>query len=97
MLSNEWTSPRGGGRGEIGNDEGGADLTDEVLHRLIIIIIKNNNQKSKKKKEKAKNKYTANSYNIYIFQVLVRFWKIFFFRRYFSVREEIGAGGGRGR
>lgn len=51
------------------------DLTDEVLHRLIIIVIKN-------KKQKGKNKYTANSYNIYI-TILVRCWKIF--RRYFSV------------
>lgn len=50
------------------------DLTDEVLHRLIIIVIK--------KKQKGKNKYTANSYNIYI-TILVRCWKIF--RGYFSV------------
>lgn len=49
------------------------DLTDEVLHRLIIIIIK---------KQKGKNKYAPSSYNIYI-TILVRFWKIF--KRYFSV------------
>lgn len=59
------------------------DLTDEVLHRLIVIIIIIKTNKTKK----SKNKYTANSY-IYI-TILVRFWKIF--RRYFSVS---GGGGG---
>lgn len=58
------------------------DLTDEVLHRLIITI---------KKKQKGKNKYTANSYNIYI-TILVRIWKIF--RRYFSVSCSAGLGVG---
>lgn len=52
------------------------DLTDEVLHRLII-------------KKKGKNKYTANSYNIYI-TILV--WKIF--RGYFIVSGRCGGGGG---
>lgn len=52
------------------------DLTDEVLHRLIIIVIK------KKKGKEGKNKYTANSYNIYI-TISVRCWKIW--RRHFSV------------
>lgn len=62
------------------------DLTDEVLHRLIIIIIK-----KKTKQKKGKNKYTANSYNIYI-TILVRCWKIF--RGYFSVSGRCRWGGG---
>lgn len=56
------------------------DLTDEVLHRLIVTI----------KKQKGKNKYTANSYNIYI-TILVKIWKIF--RRYFSVSCSCRVGG----
>lgn len=52
----------------------------------MLIIIQT---KQKKHKKKGKNKYTANSYNIYI-TILVRCWKIF--RGYFSVRSAGGAG-----